>query len=148
MKTYRLKHKYPGSPEVGTVVDRADNNDILAEYPEFWEDITKPKFITEDRVAKHVGDTYYKLYIYKDTNSFIVDKLFVEDKDYNTKSNNTYYFNNPHVAENYALARVVLLSIHEFHEALQDREKGVYEHAREKYYQNYNKKDVHLYLKQ
>ena len=51
MKTYKLKKKYPGSPEIGSIV-----KEDMSHFPEFWEEV-KEEFKLGDIVVKLKGFT-------------------------------------------------------------------------------------------
>lgn len=71
---YKLVKKYPGSPNIGDTAEldielgdfRVSSNYFqpipekqIINYPEFWEEVKEPLFVTEDGVAKYFGDDYY-----------------------------------------------------------------------------------------
>ena len=67
---YRLVKKYPGSPELGYEPKFNNNGEdwntpnmlIVADckdFPEFWEEVKEPLFITTDNKEIFEGDIYY-----------------------------------------------------------------------------------------
>lgn len=72
MKKFKLKKCYPGSPELGYETNFNNNdedwgtpnmliiNDCI-NYPEFWEEIKEPLFVTEDGVEIQIGDKLHYL---------------------------------------------------------------------------------------
>ena len=72
MRKFKLKKCYPGSPGLGyeTNFNSSDEdwntpnmliiNDCL-NYPEFWEEIKEPLFVTEDGVEIQIGDKLHYL---------------------------------------------------------------------------------------
>lgn len=76
-KKYKLIKEYPGSPKLGYIskshVDAPDNAHYWdhiwfnpEDYPEFWEEVKKPLFTTEDGVDVFEGDTVFLVKKYKD----------------------------------------------------------------------------------
>ena len=70
MKKYKLVKCFPGSPPIGTVAAKTHLGystggygvlfvEDVENYPEFWELIKEPLFITEDRVEIFNGDNYW-----------------------------------------------------------------------------------------
>lgn len=53
MKKYKLIKEYPYSPEVGIIVSELNGYNlcnVIKDYPEFWQEVKEPLFITEDGV--------------------------------------------------------------------------------------------------
>lgn len=73
MKTYKLIKIYPGSPDVGFISKPKEDQYhywnhcwfVPSDYPEFWEEIKKPLFTTEDGVDKFEGDQYYFIVVHE-----------------------------------------------------------------------------------
>ena len=73
---YKLVKKYPGSPNIGDTAEldiklgdfRVSSNYFqlipkkqIINYPEFWEEIKEPLFVTEDGVEIQIGDKLHYL---------------------------------------------------------------------------------------
>lgn len=86
---YKCTHNYPGGPDVGyiskphKVQPETDENCHYYNhnwfdpklYPEFWEKVREPIFITEDGVSINCGDTYWYVWFSGDVES-IQQKLY------------------------------------------------------------------------
>jgi hypothetical protein len=75
MVEYKLIKEYPGSPKLGTIIQKKLSSyeevdvyrgfyttipSLIEKYPEFWEKVVEePLFTTEDGVEIYEGDKYY-----------------------------------------------------------------------------------------
>ena len=72
MKKYKLIKEYPYSPEVGIIVEQTNENKmrykyndfdisltIIEHYPEFWQEVKEPLFVTDDGVEIFDEDLFY-----------------------------------------------------------------------------------------
>ena len=94
MKKYKLVKCFPGSPPIGTVAAKTHLGystggygvlfvEDVENYPEFWELIKEPLFITEDRVEIFNGDNYW--FVVKSDLEIVkawIPRLHVCDWDY------------------------------------------------------------------
>ena len=101
MRKFKLKKCYPGSPGLGyeTNFNSSDEdwntpnmliiNDCL-NYPEFWEEIKEPLFVTEDGVEIQIGDKLHYLnkingvrgeYYWGNSGQFPHKEYFQESRD-------------------------------------------------------------------
>ena len=94
MKKYKLVRCFPGSPPIGTVAIKTHFGystggygmlfvEDVENYPEFWELIKEPLFITEDRVEIFNGDNYW--FVVKSDLEIVkawIPRLHVCDWDY------------------------------------------------------------------
>ena len=98
MSKYKLIKEYPGSIGVGTVVKEVTggymsdhliffHKEYIENYPEFWEGIKEPLFITEDGIEVFEEGNFFII----DTNYdqegacyfvWSIEKLFIKNKSY------------------------------------------------------------------
>lgn len=116
---YKLIKEYPNSPKLNSIVEEDSNGiffkrigeliylytkDQIKDYPEFWEEVKEPLFITEDGKSVYVGDIYYTVFIKEDCiETFkVMGKWIAKELDeYTSWSKDCKYFSSKEAAEKY-----------------------------------------------
>jgi hypothetical protein len=103
MKKYKLIKEYPKSPKLGCYIeiDDSDNGFVeltsneyvkLSDYPDYWQEIKEPLFITEDGINVYdVNEILFKIILEDTTNiswinvSLLKSQIYQTDKVFSTK---------------------------------------------------------------
>ena len=122
MRKYRLVKTYPGSPELGYEPKFNNNGEdwntpnmlIVADckdFPEFWEEIKEPLFVTEDGVDVFKYDYFYYVSKYGICYKGYARELSATNKEFK-------YFSTPEAAKKYIDQNKPKFSVKDIEEAL------------------------------
>lgn len=134
MREFRLKRKYPGSPELGTFVketrtkrryvqvgheSRFFSKKEIEEHPDFWEERTK-LLTTEDGVDIYEGDEYFS--IDPERGSWLIRRR-IDPEVYRNKPSRKY-FSTRHKAREWVILNKPCLSINEIIDEIPTNPEG------------------------
>lgn len=123
---YKLVKKYPGSPNIGDTAEldielgdfRVSNNYFqpiskkqIINYPEFWEEVKEPLFVTEDGVDVFKYDYFYYVSKYGICYKGYARELSATNKEFK-------YFSTPEAAKKYIEQNKPRFSVKDIEEAL------------------------------